>query len=103
MSAKLLPQLLELGKEIYGLAQAGEWDQVRIEEMRRRDLIQACFPLDDSITDRELAFDQLQDIIRLGDEVTRLAVAAREQAAGKVSQLKLGRHATQAYQDAGSH
>jgi len=100
-SRELLTQILDLTRTMHDLASAGEWDRVQELVKERQDLIQACFPLDNSVRDVDLAAGQIREVIGWNKEVSQLATVAKRKTGLSIGTVKQGRAAARAYQQAG--
>ena len=98
-SNELLKEILGITRTMHDEASAGEWDRVQARVKRREVRIQACFPLDNSIRDRDLAAGQLREVIGWNKEVSQLAADAKRETGLSVGTLRQGKAAARAYQD----
>ncbi len=95
----MLGRLIHLSQEMLSLAQQGEWERVTEMQVERQTLIENTFPLDAQTVEADEAAGQIQSIIDLDQQITRLARAQQEEIGRAVSKLNHGRVATKAYQD----
>jgi hypothetical protein len=93
-----LSEILGLTLRMLRNASDDEWEELQVVEARRRELITACFPLDDSIVDPRQAAEQLRQVIETGEMVAELVATARDEAGNALGELKQRRTATRAYQ-----
>jgi len=98
-SNELLKEILGLTRAMHDEASAGEWGRVQELVKIRQGLIQACFPLDNSIRDRDLAAGQIREVIGWNKEVSQLASEAKRETGLSIDTLRQGRAAARAYQD----
>ena len=102
VSTTLLPQILELSREMRRLALDSEWERVHELESSRLLLIERCFPLEEPLDAAQQAVDLLNEIVELDRSVMSLAAAARQDLDAGLGRLKLGRQANNAYSQVGS-
>ncbi len=96
-SAALLIRILCLSREMRERALSSDWDSVHEKEKSRQKLIDACFPLDGSITNPAQTDASINEIIELDRSVVSLALVAQNEVGENLSGLKLGRQAKNAY------
>jgi hypothetical protein len=95
----MLGRLMHLSQEMLSLAQQGEWERVTEMQVERQTLIENTFPLDAQTAEVDDAAGQIQSILDLDQQITRLARAQQEEIGRALSKLSHGRVATKAYQD----
>ena len=96
-STTLLQQILEITREMRTAALESDWEFVQQSEVRRRPLIERCFPLQDGEVNSELAAASIREIIELDLSIKSLALFAHDELAQSLGKLKLGRQAVSAY------
>jgi len=97
-----LEQLLIQSKQIYSLAVAKEWEEAEILEVKRRKLLEACFPPQVKFDDPLQAAGLIREIIELDKKVMALGIEARKVIGGALKGIQQGRQATEVYRQVGS-
>ncbi|MCG8428336.1 MAG: flagellar protein FliT [Chromatiales bacterium] len=95
---QLLTKIQALTQTMLTEAQESQWERVVEIQQDRLQLIEKCFPLDESIDVAE-AKTQLQAILSLEQRVTASAQAAQKELAGALGKLNQGKQMAKAYQD----
>ncbi|MCP4995413.1 MAG: flagellar protein FliT [Gammaproteobacteria bacterium] len=93
----LLSRIVQLTQEMLQQAESSSWEQVGELEQSRQQLIQNCFPLDDSIENPDLAGNQISMIVDLDKKIMRMASKERKSVASILGELGLGRQAVKTY------
>jgi hypothetical protein len=101
-STQLLPEILRLSQAMRTEGSRADWEKVRELEQSRRALIADCFPLPEEY-DSPRAGDQIREIIDLSREVIEMAEQERLATSEAIGNLNKGRHASQAYLQAGKN
>lgn len=90
--------VLELSKALLSLAESGAWTEVAEMERRRTDALQQLFRLHaQSPEDWQILLQTAEAVRALDGETLRLAEQERDQAAGQLRKLQLGRQGNKAY------
>ncbi len=93
----LLSRIVQLTQEMLQQAESSSWEQVGELEQSRQQLVENCFPLDDSVDAPGQAENQIKMIIDLDKKIVRLASKERKNVATKLGELDLGRQAVKTY------
>lgn len=94
-----LRQVLELTRKLRALIEQGFWEEALSLEMERMRLLKSgVLGRDAQLLECEIAL--CKEIQRQGQELQSLGHAARDKLAGQLRELKQGRRAGQAYQQA---
>lgn len=96
----LLQQVLACSREIRDLAAAGDWIAGEIREVHRQALIKRCFAPGAIFRDTAAAASTVREILELDHQTIALGLSAREGLRAAAHQLRQGRAALLAYQQA---
>ncbi|MCP4994181.1 MAG: flagellar protein FliT [Gammaproteobacteria bacterium] len=96
--SKLLSSILSLSKAMLAEAEKSEWEQVAEMQLERQQMIESCFPLDDSIKNPEAVKAQIQAIIEQDELLMALAKPQHKEIGSVLSKISQGKQATKSYQ-----
>ena len=100
--SELLFRIVQLTQEMLHEAESSSWEHVGELEQSRQQLIEKCFPLDQSIT-LEQADSQIRMIINLNKKIVGMASKEQKDIAKILRDLSLGRQAVSTYRQVEQH
>ncbi|HHO59179.1 MAG TPA: flagellar protein FliT [Thiotrichales bacterium] len=96
-STNKLAQLIEHNSRMLKDAEAGNWQQVTEAEIKRQHLIDAFYSGASDIHETSVIASATQELLLVNEKLKKLAIEAREQVRGELSELGKGKTAINAY------
>ena len=78
-------------------AEAGEWESVAEDEIKRRQLIDSFFSEPSNIAHEPEISTAIREMLKINDRLEKLTIDARDAARTRVSTINSGRKAVDAY------
>jgi hypothetical protein len=97
-----MAHVLTLTKQMLGLAEDGEWDQVADMEVLRRDDLRACFSDTVPAADTELMAEAMAALLSLNEELMAKLRVARSEVLAQGRERMHKRSAVDSYQEIGA-
>ncbi|MCP3666053.1 MAG: flagellar protein FliT [Gammaproteobacteria bacterium] len=94
----LLSRILTLSKAMLAEAEKSEWEHVAEMQLERQQMIESCFPLDDSIKNPEAVKAQIQAITEQDELLMVLARSQHKEIGSALGKISQGKQATKSYQ-----